>query len=442
MLAVSLLLSRSARAGESTIYAASLNSVFKSTDSAMSWNFGSDLRFIFCLATDPTNSEILYAGTANGVFKSSDGGQHWLGASSGMTDFVILSLAIDPSNPNIIYAGTSGGGFFPGHQLFKSSDGALTWTLSNSGLPSSIINVVRIDPSNSAVLYAGTNFAGVYKSINGGETWAAANAGMTPAPIQDLAIDPDSPSTLYAGVASCSTGCLGIPAGVFKSTNGGLSWTEMNSGLTDLRIVSLAIVLANTGTVYAGTQSQGIFRTMNAGVSWDPTTPTLLATLFGIPFLPLAADPINPGTVFAGNANGVFKITEGTTGWTSVSSGLPAAPGIFAMAIAPAVCTPPVMSDASASPSTLWPPNHKMVEVTVSYTTSGSCPSACTLSVTSNEPGGVRDAVVVDANHVLLRAERDGKGSGRVYTITITCTNSDGQSSSQSVIVTVAHDQG
>jgi hypothetical protein len=111
-------------------------------------------------------------------------------------------------------------------------------------------------------------------------------------------------------------------------------------------------------------------------------------------------------------------------------------------------CTAPVISGVSATPPVLWPPNHRMVNVTASYTVTSNCPSTCTLSVTSNEPvEGLGDGhaspdwVVVDANHVQLRAERSGLGTGRAYTIAITCTNSAGQSSSQSVTVTVPHDQ-
>jgi len=99
----------------------------------------------------------------------------------------------------------------------------------------------------------------------------------------------------------------------------------------------------------------------------------------------------------------------------------------------------------------LWPPNHKLVDVTINYGVSDDCdlPAAinCSLSVSSNEPvAGTGDGdtapdwIVVDAHTVRLRAERAGKGSGRIYTITITCTDSSGQSSTQRVTVGVPHD--
>ncbi len=103
------------------------------------------------------------------------------------------------------------------------------------------------------------------------------------------------------------------------------------------------------------------------------------------------------------------------------------------------------ITGAAASPSSLWPPNHQMVPVTISYTATDTCGSAapvtCSLSIASNE-GSSADWSVVDAHDVLLRAERDGGGSGRTYTVTITCTDTSGAASDAAVTVSVAHDQG
>jgi hypothetical protein len=109
---------------------------------------------------------------------------------------------------------------------------------------------------------------------------------------------------------------------------------------------------------------------------------------------------------------------------------------------------PLVITGGTASPNSLWPPNHKYVPVTVSYTLSGGCGTgACAISsVTSNEPvNGLGDGdtspdwQIVDAHHVNLRAERSGTGSRRIYTITVTCTDGGGHTSTKSVQVTVAH---
>jgi glycosidase len=105
----------------------------------------------------------------------------------------------------------------------------------------------------------------------------------------------------------------------------------------------------------------------------------------------------------------------------------------------------PVVSGASASPSVLSPPNHKMNNVSVSYNATDNLSGvACTLGVVSNEPvNGTGDGdtapdwLILDAHHVQLRAERSGTGSGRVYTVTITCADAAGNTSARAVTVTV-----
>jgi uncharacterized repeat protein (TIGR01451 family) len=110
---------------------------------------------------------------------------------------------------------------------------------------------------------------------------------------------------------------------------------------------------------------------------------------------------------------------------------------------------PPVISGASVSASSLWPPNHTMRDITVNYTVTDNCGvPTLSLSVASNEPiNGTGDGntepdwIVLDAHHVRLRAERDGAGTGRIYRITITATDSGGGSSSQQVQVLVPKSQ-
>jgi hypothetical protein len=107
---------------------------------------------------------------------------------------------------------------------------------------------------------------------------------------------------------------------------------------------------------------------------------------------------------------------------------------------------PPVVSAATVDTPTLWPPNHQMVPITVNYTATDNCPVNCVLTVTSNEPiNGLGDGdtapdwVIIDAHHLLLRSERSGKGSNRVYTITVTCTDASGNAVVRTVTVTVPH---
>ncbi len=112
--------------------------------------------------------------------------------------------------------------------------------------------------------------------------------------------------------------------------------------------------------------------------------------------------------------------------------------------------TPPVITQVSANPSSLWPANHKMKDVMIDYKTADNCGGATSsLSVRSNEPvSGTGDGdtapdwVILDNHRLQLRAERSGKGSGRVYTVTITSTDASGNVATKTIDVLVPHNMG
>ncbi len=328
--------------------------IFRSTDGGQSWTAGDSSlpeANVWALAVDPSNPATLYAVTAgNGVFKSADEGASWTALSSGLAGASISGVAIDPANPAIVYAASLDGG------LRKSLDGGQSWDPADSGLPTFTftnapeIRALAVDPSNAATAYVASygstvsngvfeRTGGVFKSTNGGQSWTAANSGLEETDIQALAIDPANPATLYAGTGSI----FGGGDGVFKSTNGGQSWTAANSGLPSFAgVPALAIDPANTATVYAGTAFGGgvdaVFKSTNGGQSWTAVN-SGLPSFVSVPAL--AIDPANTATVYAGTAFGggvdsVFKSTNGGQSWTAVNSGLPSFANVLALAIDPA----------------------------------------------------------------------------------------------------------
>jgi len=112
------------------------------------------------------------------------------------------------------------------------SAGNNVWT--SHGPDGGMINALAIDPTTPSTLYAGTWGGGVFKSADGGASWSAVNTGLTNTHIRALAIDPATPSTLYAGTYAYG-------GGVFKSTNGGTSWSAANNGLTNTDVFALVI---------------------------------------------------------------------------------------------------------------------------------------------------------------------------------------------------------
>jgi photosystem II stability/assembly factor-like uncharacterized protein len=294
--------------------------LFKTTDGGASWmaiNTGLTNRFVLTLAVDPENSQIVYAGTlTRGVFKTTDGGASWTAINNGLTeDPWVRSLAIDPVNSQTIYAGSYGLG------AFKTTNGGVSWTAINNGLKDTHVNSIAIDPVNSQVVYVGTYSGdssgggsggsvglngGIFKTIDGGASWTAINTGIT---CTSLAINPANSQIVYAGTNG----------GVMKTTDGGASWTAINAGLTNSNVYSLAIDPENGQAVYAGTYHGGVFKTTNSGASWTAINTGITNSYV----LSLAIDPVNSRIVYAGTEGcGVFKTTNGGASWTAINTGI------------------------------------------------------------------------------------------------------------------------
>jgi photosystem II stability/assembly factor-like uncharacterized protein len=370
-----------------TLYAGtSGGGVFKSTDGAASWdavnngiskctinapNCSGELpTFIGVsgLVIDPLNTATVYAAIdSTGLFKSSDGGANWTAANNGLPSPIFASvLAIDPANPAILYAGVRG--ITAG--LFKTVDGGANWSPSNNGLPTNTnlsIGALAIDSINPAIVYVGLGSGGlingVYKTTNGGITWSA--GGLLRGPINLLTIDPSQTATLYAvvnvvvkstdgGNTWYGTGLLnstaalaihpnnstiyaGSRTGASRSIDGGASWTEINSGITNTSVSAVAIDPSNPATIYAA--GNGLFKSASTGRSWTRIN-------VGIPdsVSALALDPSNPAVLYAGvggagPGDGVYKSIDGGTTWKGLWNGT--ARGIRSLVVAPS--TPAIM---------------------------------------------------------------------------------------------------
>ena len=275
------------------------------------------------------------------IFKSTDGGANWdtplAREASGLVvkgarlnSFPGNALAIDPRNPRTVYVG---GTYFTSVQkdagigVLKSLDGGATWSGVSSGLPSpnpasnqgnsAFVNTLAIDPQNPSTVYAGIYAQGlapgsaIFKTTNGEGSWRDTGLhGFTSVDI--LAIDPQNPNTVYVKAVD-RTGRLfqTVPGRggsdgcgwLYKTTNGGTSWSRMNAGLPNY-VTALAIDTQNPSTIYAGSGS-GVFRSTDGGANWNPVNSGLTT----ISISTLAIDPRNPSTVYAGTADGVFAIT-------------------------------------------------------------------------------------------------------------------------------------
>src|SRR5581483_4235086 len=263
------------------------------------------------LRTDPQLPDVVYAGTTSGLFKSTDGGTTWSATGSGLPHSPIGALAIDPSATSTLYAGVNGAG------MYKSVDGGASWV----ALPLIVFPVtveqLAVDPTNSSIVYA--VFGGVlspssvYRSVDGGVTWSGpVTTGVVST--SALVIDPVTPTTLY--VASGN--------GIAKSTDSGNNWAVVNDGLSNANILGLVLDPTAPTTLFASSNAS-VFKITNGGASWDQTTAPVGGRL--------AMDESSPSTLYLGTlSSGVYKTIDGGDTWQPANAGMTSAT-IYAIAV-------------------------------------------------------------------------------------------------------------
>lgn len=223
------------------------------------------------------------------IYKSTDAGANWIAADAGLpvpvydtathrVDTVIaVPLVVDPVTPTTLYVGTSTNGYDPGYSnplvsrgvvngVFKSTDGGISWVHSSVGLPrlnpadpdsaQRSVLALALAPSQPSRLYAATNnlfFDSIlYRSDDAGASWTLANNGIAPdADVRALIVDPNDPDIVYAG----STGSESNPGGVYRTVDGGQTWTSYSIGLPTSAATALALDLSGAvPRLYAGTR--------------------------------------------------------------------------------------------------------------------------------------------------------------------------------------------
>ena len=278
---------------------------------------------LLSLAVDPNIPAIVYAGTGHAgmlvgtVFKSTNGGGNWAPANTGLPDVFVRALVIDPQTTSTIYAGTGGafiGPVFAG--MFKSIDGGMNWTpLASTPGPALVVSVA-LDPQNPAIVYVGTAESppdNLFKSTNGGSNWTPSRTGLPNGIVGALAVDPQD--TIHR---LCRYPVRAVQKHQWRRCN----WTPMNNGFTPSStpsILALVIDPQNTSTVYAGTGGFGVFKSIDGGANWVPSSTGIASGLINA----LAMDPGRPNVLYAAtSSSGVFRSTNGGANWTPLNIGL------------------------------------------------------------------------------------------------------------------------
>ncbi len=301
---------------------------------------------------------VFYAGAASGgIFKTVNAGTTWEPIFDDKPTMSIGDLAVAESDPNIVWAGTGEANIFRGSMaglgVFKSTDAGKTWKHMGLEATYTIARVV-IHPKNPDIVYvAATGHEwtynpdrGVYKTTDGGATWRKVLFVNEKVGANDLVMDPRDPDTLYAATWNrvrlrWSDPRPGGEDGLYKTTDGGRTWTPINDGLPDTAMTGrIGIDLCRTkpSTLYAyvdnhapgaepapgqrdaygrpaqrGIVGAEVYRSDDAGATWRKVNAVLMDRFggtYGWVFGQIRVDPNSPETIYIMGL-GLSKSTDG-----------------------------------------------------------------------------------------------------------------------------------
>ena len=319
-----------------------------STTSSPNANFNVSGR-IAAVAAHPTDPNTIYVAAAGGgVWETTSGGTTWTPLTDTQTTLSMGAIAIGTNNPSMIYAGTgeanNSGDSNHGLGILVTTDGGATWTLSTG--PSGIFNTNRlttsqiaVDPTNANVAYAamaafGVNGVsggtGIYKTTDGGATWTNKTASIDSLnPWSAVAVDPNNTQSIYAAVGRTRGASTN---GVYKSTDGGASWsllTNAPNGLTTGRF-AIAVSKSNSSIVYVSVSNPStsavlsVMQSNNGGATFATVTPTNYMGDQGWYDTTIIVDPSNSAIVYvagSAGANSILRSINSGVSWTDISGG-------------------------------------------------------------------------------------------------------------------------
>ncbi len=268
--------------------------------------------------------------TGAGVFKTTDGGTNWAPMTDKYFGGTIGAIGVSASNPDIVYVG---GGEFPlrgnvshGDGVWKTTDGGKTWT--NIGLNDTRqIADVKVHPTNPDIAYVaalghvwGPNAErGVFRTKDGGKSWSKVLFRDDSTGVGDLAIDPNNPNVLYAGFWQVyrkpwKLESGGKGSGMFKSTDGGDTWTEItrNKGLPAglWGNIGISVSGANSQRVFALIEADegGLYRSDDGGATWTRTSDNRNLRQRAWYYTKVYADHKNADVVYVSNVS--FQVSR------------------------------------------------------------------------------------------------------------------------------------
>jgi len=277
---------------------------------------------VLTLSVSEARPARVFAGTEGGtIFVSDDAGRSWTERSNGLIYSDINCLSIDPFNPDVVYAGTGGFG------VFRSTDGGERWEQLIDGLDIDNAREVRAIlplPNRQGVILIATRHK-IYRSEDRGGTWSISSDGLSALSFTALAADPSIDDMVFTG-ASVS--------GVFRSTDAGLSWESFEEGLPDSAraVACLATDRVNNRVLLgSSTSNSGVYALESGATSWQQ---------LGLKTVECPSLAVLPsGTAIAGTCDGTMYFDASSSEWVEACEGLPDV-GVADLGVYSILCCP------------------------------------------------------------------------------------------------------
>ena len=266
---------------------------------------------------DPNNANTIYIGApAGGIWKSTDAGVNWSPLSDNLPQIGVSGIVVAHNNSNVIYIATGDRDATDTYSvgILKSTDGGVTWNTTGLSFANTFTTAsdIYMHPTDANILWVATS-AGLYKTTNAGVSWTNVLSGN----IKDIKLKPGDPNTIYAVK----------PSSFHKSTDGGTTFTTITSGLpaSSGRLV-IDVTPANSAYVYVLSSTtahafQGLYRSTDSGTTFAKTASTtnVFESTQAWYDLALAVSSTDANVVFTGCLN-IWKTTDGGTTFTKVNN--------------------------------------------------------------------------------------------------------------------------
>lgn len=285
--------------------------------------------------SDSRPNEYYFGATGGGLWKTTDGGTTWRPVTDGqITSSSVGAVAVCEANPDVVYIGTGEtqlrGNVMQGDGVYRSTDAGRTWE--HLGLvETQNISRIRIHPDDCDVAWVGAfgkhsvenPERGVYRTTDGGQTWNRTLFKSPKAGVVDLIVDPNDADVLYAAVweawrKSWGMSSGGFDSGLWKSTDGGETWSDITSTLGlepagPIGKIGVTVSGANSDRVWVIVEHDaegGVYRSDDAGRSWEHVNDERNLRQRAFYYTRIYADPQDEDVVYALNT-GFYKSTDG-----------------------------------------------------------------------------------------------------------------------------------